>query len=100
MRLWVDDERPMPADFDIHVKTAREAIAQIDTGNITAISLDHDLGEGEDTGYTVACYIEHGAYYGSIGPMKLMVHSANPVGARNIQLAFQEAQMYWNGPNK
>ncbi len=95
MKLWVDDERPMPLDFDIHVKTAREAIAQIDTGKITVISFDHDLGE-EENGYTVASYIEAGAYFGTIGKMELRIHSANPVGVKNIQLAFQGARKFWN----
>jgi hypothetical protein len=46
MNIWLDDERPMPAGFDVHVKTAKDAIALLAQGNVTLISLDHDLGEG------------------------------------------------------
>lgn len=51
MRVWLDDERPMPLGFDVHVKTADEAIKLLANGQVKVISLDHDLGENEDTGY-------------------------------------------------
>ncbi len=98
MKLWVDDERPMPSDFDLHVKTAQEAIEQIDTGKVSLISLDHDLGslDFDKTGYAVASYIEAGAFSGKISRMELRVHSANPVGVKSIQMAFQGANKFWD----
>jgi hypothetical protein len=44
MRVWLDDERPKPSDFDIHVKDPESAIALLKAGLVSHLSLDHDLG--------------------------------------------------------
>lgn len=94
MRVYLDDERSMPSNFDIKVKTADEAIELIQSGNVTEISLDHDLG-AEKTGYDVAKFIEQHAYNGGYR-FKTMIHTANPVGRKNILQALQNAEKYWN----
>ncbi len=47
MKVWPDDERPMPDGYDVHVRTASEAIDLLKTGQVTRMSLDHDLGPPE-----------------------------------------------------
>lgn len=94
MRIYLDDERPMPANFDIQVKTAKEAIDLIQSGKVTEISLDHDLGS-EFTGYDVAKFIEQHAYNAGYR-FKTMIHTANPVGRKNILQALTNAENYWN----
>lgn len=98
MKLWLDDERPMPEGFDFHAKTAKEAIRCLETGNVTEISLDHDLGleEPNSTGYFVAQYIEVAAHNGWIGRLKWDVHSANPAGRKNIEAAMRSAERFWS----
>jgi hypothetical protein len=94
--VWLDDERPMPEGFDLHVKTASEAIALIRAGMVYHISLDHDLGhDSNGTGYDVAKFIEEGAFQGSIAPMEVSVHSANPVGANNMKRCIDNAKKFW-----
>lgn len=97
MKLWVDDERPMPEGFDYHAKTAAEAIAMIQQGTVTAISLDHDLGGLADyeTGYFIAQFIEMAAHNGWIRPIEWAIHTANPVGRRNMEAALMNANKYW-----
>lgn len=41
--VWLDDERKRPLEFDVWVKTADAAIAELEAGGVTTISLDHDL---------------------------------------------------------
>jgi hypothetical protein len=94
MKVWLDDERPMPKDYDIHVKTAEDAIQLLSEGNVTLISLDHDLGQIK-TGYDVAKWIEQSAAIGSLKRIKLRVHTQNPVGRQNICMALQNAHKYW-----
>jgi hypothetical protein len=98
--LWVDDERPAPPGW-IHARSFTEAIKLFQTGVIvTAISLDHDLGEEElvdpqvwtdytfedrelvhPTGYHLALWmLMHGRV-----PPEVYVHSANPVGREAIR---------------
>lgn len=95
--VWLDDERPMPDGFSFHARTAEEAIGAIRGGGVSVVSLDHDLGEGScGTGYDVAKFIEEGAFLGTVPPMDVRVHSANPVGARNIRMCIENAGKYWN----
>lgn len=94
MKLWLDDVREMPDDFDVWVKTADEAIKYIDTGKVNFISFDHDLGE-EETGYDVAVYIALKAFHNEIPRIEYVVHSANPVGRENIIFAMKNAQKFW-----
>lgn len=102
MKLWLDDVRQMPFDYDLHVKTAPHAITLIKTGLITCVSLDHDLGdidhEGNPTGTgrDVASKIEEMAYYGALTRIEWHVHSANPVGVEAMEAALRNADKYWN----
>lgn len=92
-KLWLDDVRDCPPGF-LLARTAYVAIQILKKVPITFISFDHDLGEGE-TGYNVACFIEEGAYNGTIKRMEWAVHSANPVGRANIERAMRSAERAW-----
>jgi len=95
-RIWLDDERPMPDGFNTHVRTSRDAVALIERGGVEAISLDHDLGEASNgTGYDVAKFIEEGSFTGRVNRMEVAVHSANPVGSRNIAACINKANEFW-----
>jgi len=102
MRLWLDDIRPAPPGFDVHVKTAQDAIRLLKSGKVSEVSLDHDLGEGSDvgidvgTGYDVAVWIERQAFDGTVPRIVWNVHSANPVGRRRMELALQNADKFWD----
>lgn len=93
--MWLDDERPMPSGYTHHVKTANEAIELLKTGKVVTCSLDHDLGDGNGTGYDVAKWIEQQAHAGMLPKIRCKVHSQNPAGARNIKLALQSAYKAW-----
>lgn len=108
MRLYLDDLRVTgartanPASFDAHAFNAGEAIAMLETGNVTHISLDHDLNaEGEldagvtGTGYDVAAWIEARAHAGTLPRLTWEVHSMNPAGAARIRAALESADRFW-----
>lgn len=108
MKLWVDDERPVPESwrdyihgnlFNIHCTTSLEAIEWLESWRrnndarmrplgymIDEVSLDHDLG-GDDTGFKVLDWmIEHGVW-----PKVLTIHTSNPP-ARKRMLAAANAE--------
>jgi len=103
MRLWLDDIRPAPPGFDVHVKTAPDAIRLLKSGKVSEVSLDHDLGEGATqgtdvgTGYDVAVWIERQAFDNKLQRLKWNVHSANPVGRMKMERALQNADKFWDG---
>lgn len=96
--VWLDDERPMPSSFDVHVKTAWEAIELLKKDVVEYISLDHDLGDDEKfgTGMDVARWIEEHAFLGDLTPLSYNLHTANPVGRDNMMKALMNADKYWS----
>jgi len=86
-------------------------IPQENRDKIEIVSFDHDLGENVD-GYWVACQIESMAnnYWQAslddfkfenrmgiiLPPFAWEIHSANPVGRRNIEWAMLNAEKYWS----
>ena len=99
--MYLDDERTEP-DGWVRVKTPAQTIALLETGDVSHLSLDHDLGddEGIGTGYDVVLWMEEqvflsnrGNFYSAVGtpgqtprtrfipPESITVHSAN-VSAR------------------
>jgi hypothetical protein len=97
INLWLDDKRPMPNGYDLHVYTAQDAIDVLKTGNVNMISLDHDLGDEKKvgSGYQVACWIEEAAYNKTIPLLYWSIHSQNGVGVLNMMRALDNANRYW-----
>jgi hypothetical protein len=96
LRLWLDDGRPRPADWDVMVLTAPEAMARLASGVVSAISLDHDLGPAEaGTGYDGACGIEEAAHEGVIPRLDWRLHTDNPVGRERMRAALVNADRFW-----
>jgi hypothetical protein len=82
MKLFLDDERETPAGW-IRVLWPDEAIAWLKTGDVTEISLDHDLGDdNRGTGYDVILWIEKEVITNHFISPQIHVHSAN-VSARS-----------------
>lgn len=88
MKLWLDDIRQMPKEYDYHaysVNDAKQAILDAEQKNevIEILDLDHDLGDfakyGGDGIRLLDWLVERGTLY----PIKL--HTANPVGRDNMQ---------------
>jgi hypothetical protein len=93
MKVYLDDVRPAP-DGWVLVRTAHEAIAALEAGGVTHISLDHDLGDDgvNGTGYTVACWIEETVALRGFVPPEITIHSANVVGRARMARAIESIE--------
>lgn len=80
-KLWLDDERQPPEGW-VWVKTAKEAMRAIATGEILIVSLDHDLGKPKENGGDVLRWIEEQVFVNNFWPPLIEIHTQNPV-ARN-----------------
>jgi len=92
MKVFLDDIRDPPDDSWILLRTGESTMAFLCTqeGNIDTLSLDHDLGEGKKTGYEVLKWIEAQVFlHGYKPPKEIIVHSANPVGIKNMKAAIK-----------
>lgn len=86
-KLYLDDIRNPKAKGWTIARSYDEAIVLIlEKGFPDAISFDHDLGENAKTGKDLANWIvEYDLDTGLIPKeFKYFVHSANPVGSKNI----------------
>jgi hypothetical protein len=92
VRVWLDDRRPPHPKPDewVWVRTPAEAIEILETGEVSELSLDHDLGlidgEREATGYDVVTWIERAvATEGFVPPETIRVHSSNASAAPKME---------------
>jgi hypothetical protein len=89
--LWLDDVRPAPEGY-IQSNTSRTMIARLDLlhradKRVTLLSLDHDLGDDNGTGYDVLLWIEQKTALDATyhPPQTIAIHSDN-AGARGNML--------------
>lgn len=80
MKVYLDDVRDAPPGWH-RVLWPEEAISLLETGAVTELSLDHDLGDdARGTGYDVILWIEEAVVTRHFIPPRIAIHSANPVG--------------------
>src|SRR5688572_4381266 len=85
MKIYLDDERnPTPTWGNewVIVRRVKDVQTLLLAGLVDQLSLDHDLGENEPTGYDLCKWMaEH-----NIWPqVACTIHSANPVGMQNMK---------------
>lgn len=83
MRVYLDDERPTP-DGWTRTRYPDETIALLETGKVTELSLDHDLGSGCGTGYDVIVWIEEAVATRGFVPPRIALHTANPAARKRM----------------
>ena len=90
MKIWIDDIREMPKDFDIHIKTVNEAISFINKNynKIDLISMDHDAGDYYPQGGDYIRILDWLEFKGISIPIS--IHSGNPVGIKNMWKIIQK----------
>jgi hypothetical protein len=104
IKIWLDDERN-PQDpitqqqfgaisDETWIKTAEEAIQLIESGNVSSISLDHDL-RTEKTGLDVANFIEEQAFKDKIPKLHWRIHSTNSTEKEKMEKALKKADKFW-----
>ena len=98
MKLYLDDERPTPAGW-IGVKWPDEAIAYLETDEVTDLSLDHDLGDDErGTGNDVVLWLEEAVALRGFRPPRMSVHSANASARLKMQAGIAQIERMASNP--
>jgi hypothetical protein len=93
MKVYLDDLRPLDVahsadDGWIKVMSVKEVITLLQTGMVTHLSLDNDLGDQDphNEGYQALNWIEEQVYIGDFNPPEFIeVHSANSVRAIQME---------------
>ena len=72
-----------------------EAIELLASGEVTEISLDHDLGDDKHgTGYDVVLWIEEAVITRGFVPPKISVHSANASARQKMEAGIATIERY------
>jgi len=80
MKVYLDDMRDCPSDW-VLARNVPTLIHLVKNNEVTHLSLDHDLGEGEMTGYDFMRWLEAEVFHGRIKKLPdIVFHTANPVG--------------------
>ncbi|WP_332706276.1 cyclic-phosphate processing receiver domain-containing protein [Plesiomonas shigelloides] len=94
MRIFLDDERVTPPGW-VRTYWPDEAIKLLDKGDVTEISLDHDLGDDtRGTGYDVIVWIEEAVITRGFIPPIIKIHSANSSAKVKMQLGIDNINRY------
>ena len=75
-----------------------EAIALLESGGVSEISLDHDLGdENRGTGYDVVLWVEEAVALRDFKPPKISVHSANSSAREKMIARIRSIERFTQG---
>lgn len=93
--LFVDDIRDIPDKYKplniewTKVTNFNDAIEHLRKYQYDYVSLDHDLASfyngREKTGYDICMFLATMKHFGEYVPSNILLHSANPVGVKNMQ---------------
>lgn len=86
MKVYLDDERKTP-DGWTRTYNVPETIKLLETGKVTELSLDHDLGVGIRDGQGVTLWLKQKVHDDpSFVLPRIYFHTQNPVGKENMKL--------------
>lgn len=87
IKVYLDDERETPEGW-VRCYWPCEVIELLKQGNVSEVSLDHDLGNDDrGTGYDVLLWIEENVFCNDFNPPIMNVHSANSSAKAKMKLA-------------
>lgn len=99
VKIWVDDVRPKPEDYDIALNSVNDVIAYLKwiRGNAVSVllDLDHDAGDFISDGgdyIRILDWIEETGFISANPDIHLMfrIYSANPVGRENMRCIIEK----------
>lgn len=101
MKIYLDDERQTPEGW-VRTYTPKETIELLKkhAGEITDLSLDHDLGDDVfiGTGYHVLIWLEQVVFYNpSYNVPNITVHSANSSAKIKMDMAIERIYRFKEG---
>jgi hypothetical protein len=92
IKVYLDDVRPIP-DGWVGARWPEEVIEYLKQGKVLELSLDHDLGDDERTGYDVLCWMEEEVAFGDFNPPKITIHTSNPPARHKMEQAVKSIKL-------
>ena len=94
MKVYLDDVREPTPDGWVRTYTAPETIELLRSGQVSHLSLDYDLGEGNGVGKgsDVTDWIEEQVVTNNFHPPQMVIHSDNPAGIERMRQTIRSIQ--------
>jgi len=93
-KIYLDDERTPPPGW-LLVRWPDEVITLLQAGGVSAVSLDHDLGDDDrGTGNDVILWLEEAVITRGFVAPELHVHSANVAGRKKMALGIESIRRW------
>lgn len=100
MKIYLDDERPAPAGWTL-MRWPHEVITAFQTECVSAISLDHDLGNDQiGTGYDVLLWLEEAVASHHFEVPEIHIHTANAAARPKMLAAVAQIKRLAHGHNR
>ena len=96
MKIFLDDVREAPRGW-VRTKTPDETIILLNRGDVTEISLDHDLGDDVDgDGYDVLLWMENEMQVnGDFVMPGISLHTMNPVARERMEACIASMERWF-----
>jgi len=92
VKVFLDDVRTPPPGW-VLTQSVGETIDLLLEEGVTHLSLDHDLGLVEETGYDVLLWLEEQVALHQFTPPALYIHSDNPSARIKMELAIKSINL-------
>lgn len=93
MKVFLDDERVTPEGW-LRTYSVQSTMILLETRLVTHLSLDNDLGPGQDEGYLVLDKLEEMVYLDKTFPLpEITIHSANASRVQYMQRALRNIKL-------
>jgi len=94
MKVYLDDERETPAGWT-RTYWPEDTIVLLQTGKVTHLSLDHDLGDDDrGTGYDVVLWVEEAVFLRGFSSPEMKVHSANSSAREKMESGIRRIEKF------
>ena len=94
MKIYLDDERVAPKGW-VQARWPEDVITSLKTGEVTHLSLDHDLGDDDrGTGYDVLLWLEEAVATTNFVAPACVVHSANSSAREKMEKAIVSIERF------
>jgi NAD+-processing family protein with receiver domain len=92
MKVFMDDLRDTPDGWE-RTYNVEDTISLLRTHEVTHLSLDNDLGDGQPEGYKVVDWLEETVYCNPNFPMpEVTIHSANATRVEYMHRALKNIE--------
>jgi len=84
LKVFLDNKRNPPEDYDLHIKSVKDAMSLIEAGRVAVISVDYEKDENKSEGKQVVLFIKNAFINGQIEYVDIETHSSDSAARKEV----------------